>query len=182
MNLRHRPSADHLRIAELSGASACQPGDQELPSKYRAVVLVLFTSLLVSGCYPALKTEQPKLRVTVRDASGAPVPDAAFTLATYRYPFPTAASTTFAKFATDGAGEVRVPRRRDWLVQLALPDGIRSYDWAYCIEKPGYRAVAAVEPDFSEAVTVSLERSTTPSVCKWPAVDQSYYELTVGEP
>jgi hypothetical protein len=146
------------------------------------LVLTLIACAELCACYPALKTEQPKVRLSVRDPSGAPVAGASFTLATNRYPFPMSASTTFATFETDELGMLRVPKRRDWLVQVMLPDGIRWYDWAYCIEKPGYRAVAAVEPDSFRSLEVVLEPSATPSVCKWPTGDESYYQLEVGEP
>lgn len=146
------------------------------------VISVLAVAVATAGCYPALMTQQPDVKLTVRDTRGVPVSGASFTLATYRFPFPTPGTTTFAKFATDAAGGLRVPKRRDLLVQVALPDGGRWYNWAYCIEKPGYRAIAAVEPDLTSDVSVVLEESATPSVCKWPTADQSYYQVEVGEP
>lgn len=146
------------------------------------LVLAFAACGVLCACYPALKTEQPKVRLSVSDAGGMPLAGVSFTLATFRYPFPTARSTTFAKFETDDEGQLRVRQRRDLLMQMALADGSGWYDWAYCIEKPGYRAVVAIEPDFSNEIAVVLQASATPSVCKWPTDEQSYRQVEIGEP
>jgi hypothetical protein len=147
----------------------------------RRVVLVLVGALGLTGCYPALKVVRPKVDLTVRDAGGGAVENAAVTLATFQYPFPFAHSTALTTYQTDAAGALSLRKRRKWLWQVLLPDGVRWYNWAYCIEKSGYRAVAAVEPDFSEPLVVVLEPSATSSVCKWPTDGEAYYQLKVVE-
>ncbi len=148
----------------------------------RRIIAALTVAAVTGGCFPAVTAKQPRVELTVRDERGAPVPGASFTLATYRYPFPMASSTTFAKFETDAAGRLEVRKRRDFYVQVALPDGGRWYGWAYCLEKPGYRAIAAVAPDFSRALSVVLEPSPTPSVCKWLDANQPYNQVAIREP
>lgn len=143
--------------------------------------LAAVTCIVVSGCYPALKVVRPRVDLVVQDSEGKGLQGAAFTLATYHYPFPMASSTTLTTHQTGVAGDLKLNKRRKWLWQIALPDGIRWYDWAYCVEKPGYRAVVAVEPDFTEPIAVMLERSTTSSVCDWPTVDEPYYQVEVVE-
>ena len=136
---------------------------------------------LLGGCYPALEVARPKVELTVVETTGRAVDDATVTLATFRFPFPLAERTAFATYRTDAGGNLRIRKRRKWVWQVALPDGIQWYGWAYCVEKPGYRAVAAVEPDFAEPHTVVLEQSMRRSVCEWPAEDELYHQVEVVE-
>jgi hypothetical protein len=147
----------------------------------RRIVVASIGCVALSACYPALKVMRPRVDLTVRDVSGAAVADATFTIATYRYPFPSARSMSLASYQTERSGVLKLRKRRDWLWQVLLPDGVRWYDWAYCVEKPGYRAVAAVEPDFGEPITVVLEPFPRPSNCDWPTAEEPYYEVEVVE-
>jgi hypothetical protein len=123
--------------------------------------------LWLAGCYPALRTVQPNVKLFVQDAGGHPVVDATFTLATYRYPFPSQATTKFARYKTDSAGALSIPRRSGWQMEILLPDGSAWYAWAYCIEKEGYRAVAVAEASFKKSMTVVLQPHPESSYCEW---------------
>jgi hypothetical protein len=148
---------------------------------WRVIVLASTGCLALGACFPALKVVQPRADFIVRDAAGAAVENAAVTLATFRYPFPFARSTTLATYRTDMTGTVSLRKKRKWLWQVLLPDGVSWYNWAYCVEKPGYRAAAAVEPDFGEPLAVVLEAAAKPSVCEWPGGDEPYHQVEIVE-
>ena len=175
-----RTTSDVGRVIGTRVAASCH-SNRRCVGVWRAG-LVIAVAFVLDGCYPALKVIRPRVDLTVRDAAGAPVENASVTLATFHYPFPSPRSTMLARYETDGAGALSLRKRRKWLWQILLPDGVRWYGWAYCVEKPGYRAVAAVEPDFKGPMTVVLEPSTKTSACKWPVSgDESYYAVEVVE-
>jgi hypothetical protein len=144
-------------------------------------LLAAMAILALSGCYPALRTEQPEVVLRVRDENGRPIKDATFTLATYRYPFPSSRTTTFVTQYTDAGGVVSLSKKRKWQWELLLPDGSAWYGWGFCLEKPGYRAVASADAAFDGAAEVILKESLGPSRCKWPSGRESYYDLKVVE-
>jgi len=145
-------------------------------------LLVAVASIVgLSGCYPVLRTERPKVEVRVRDEHGHPIEDATFTLATYRYPFPTPSATTFLRGRTDAAGVVSLPKKRKWQLEILLPDGSAWYSWRSCIEKPGYRAVASAESKFEGPIEIVLKASAVSSSCKWPGENDAYYDVRVVE-
>lgn len=146
--------------------------------------LLLAVAALVglTGCYPTLRTEQPKLDVRVRDESGRPVRDATVTFATYRYPFPSSTTTTLVTHQTDATGVVSIAKKRRWQVEILLPDGSAWYAWRFCVEKPGYRAFASAETDdFDGPVEVVLSESLLTSSCQWPGRNDAYYDVRVVE-
>lgn len=146
--------------------------------------LVAVAALLgVTGCYPVLRTEQPKFDLRVRDEGDRPIKDATVTFATYRYPWPNSETTAFVTQHTDTAGAVSLSRKRKWQLEILLPDGSAWYAWRYCVEKPGYRAFASTETaDFDGPVEVVLRESSVPSSCKWPGKDdEAYYDVKVVE-
>jgi hypothetical protein len=121
---------------------------------------------------------RPKARFLVQDASGQPIEDATITLATHRMRF---GERVLTQYRTDAAGKVSLRAKHTWKWQILLPDGVTWYEWIYCIDKPGYRPAFEVNPDFSKPVVAVLERSEQRLVCKWPAADQSYWQLSVAE-
>src|SRR4029453_15092487 len=132
----------------------------------KQLVLVVAALAGMTGCYPVLRTQQPKFDLRVRDESGRPVEDAAVTFATYRYPFPSTQSTTLAVHHTDAAGAVSLRKKSRWQMEILLPDGSAWYAWRFCIEKAGYRAFASAEvDDFEGPVDVVLKGSLVPSFC-----------------
>ena len=135
----------------------------------------------LAGCYPALRTVQPEMELVVQDTNGRPVESATFTLATYRYPFPHQRTTNFSRHETDSAGTLAIPRRREWKLEVLLPDGSSWYAWGYCIEKAGYRAIAVAETDFEKPVTAVLQPYVGSSRCKWPTKGEPYYGVAVVE-
>lgn len=137
--------------------------------------------LWLAGCYPAFRTVRPNVNLVVHDVKGAPVENATFTLATYRYPFPSSTTTRFALYETDTTGAVSIPRRGEWQMEVLLPDGSGWYAWGYCIEKAGYRAVAVAETGFEESLTVVLQPHPGSSRCRWPAEGEAYYGVKVVE-
>lgn len=146
------------------------------------IALALGSMLWLAGCYPAFRTVQPRVDLVVLNPAGQPVQGATFTLATYRYPFAVARTTKFARYETDAAGTVSIPRRGDWQMEILLPDGSGWYAWRYCVEKAGYRAIASAEArKFRRPLTVVLEPSQRSSKCKWPGDGESYYDLEVVE-
>jgi hypothetical protein len=147
----------------------------------RNVLIAVTACAGLTGCYPALKVSQPNVRLIVRDAQGEPVQNATVTLATYRNTLPALYPATVATYQTDAAGKLSLRKRRTWEWQLMLPDGMVWYSWAYCIEKPGYRAVASVQPDFSKPDVVVLEQSATASRCKWRSESEWQYQVKIVE-
>lgn len=146
------------------------------------LLVVVLALLGMSGCYPILRTEQPKFHLRVRDESGHPVKDASVMFATYRYPFPSSETTTLVTHHTDAAGVVSLFRKSRWQMQILLPDGSAWYTWRFCIEKAGYRAFASAEAeDFEGPVEVVLKESVVASGCEWPGKNQAYYDLKVVE-
>ena len=148
----------------------------------KQLLLAVAALVGVTGCYPALRTEQPKLDVRVRDESGRPVGDATVTFATYRYPFPSSTTTTLVTNRTDATGIVSIAKKRRWQVEILLPDGSAWYAWRFCVEKPGYRAFASAEADdFDGPVEVVLRESLVTSSCQWPGRNDAYYDVRVVE-
>lgn len=137
--------------------------------------------LCLAGCYPAFRTVQPKVELVVQDSTGRPVGSATFTLATYRYPFPSQTTTKFTRYETDSAGAISIPRRGEWQMEVLLPDGSSWYAWRYCIEKAGYRAIASAETRSIDPLTIVLEPHVGSSHCKWPGEGEAYYRVKVVE-
>lgn len=148
--------------------------------RLRVAVAPLLVACLV-GCYPALKTVQPKTSVTVLDSAGAPVEGAVFTLATYQLPFGSPQTNRYAAFNTDADGKLRIPGKREWQLQVLLPDGVAWYEWGYCVESAGFRAHPAPTAELGKPVVVVLKRSDRPSRCLWPSGNDSYWEVTAQE-
>jgi hypothetical protein len=145
---------------------------------------LLFAAMAIlglSGCYPALRMEQPKIALRVHDESGRPIKDATFTLATYRYPFPNPRTTKLVTQYTDADGVVSLSEKRKLQWEILLPDGSAWFGWGFCLEKPGYRAVASADAAFDGPMEVVLKESPGPSRCKWPSEDEAYYELKLVE-
>jgi hypothetical protein len=146
------------------------------------VLVAVAAMLCATGCYPALRTVQPTAKVVVHDPAGRALENATFTLATYRYPFPSPRSTQLARFQTDSAGAVSIPWRGIVQMEVLLPDGSACYQWGYCIEKAGYGAVAVAEAKFDEPLSVVLQPHPAASRCQWPgAEDDSYWGVKVVE-
>jgi hypothetical protein len=146
-----------------------------------SLIVVMTPCVLLAGCFPAPVPVQPKAQFLVRDANGHPIENAVVTLATHRMPFPSASERTLSHFRTDAAGKVTLKTKRTWELQVMLPDGSSWYEWIYCIEKPGHRAVFSTSPDFGKPVVAFLEYSEKRSACKWPTDDQMYHEVSVIE-
>jgi hypothetical protein len=144
-----------------------------------AHIIVLKFCVGLAGCFPAPVTVQPKAQFLVRDAGGQPIQGASVTLATHRMPFPSNRTRTLRQYETDAAGKVSLRTKRTWEWKVLLPDGSSWYSWIYCIDKPGYRPVFSVQPDFSTTVIATLERSDQRLVCQWPTDNESYYDLRV---
>ena len=145
--------------------------------------LVVACAVVSGGCYPGLPVVQPRSSFTVVTFDGERVHNARVTLATYSWPFPRPTTTLLTTFRTDEAGELNLRTRRKWHWQVALPDASTAYSWGYCVEKPGFHAVAS--PEMHErigAVTVTLEAASAPSTCVWPQDDgQSHSQVAINE-
>jgi len=133
------------------------------------------------ACYPALTAVQPRVDLSVADTSGAPIEDAAFTLATFKQPMPSAANAIRVTYRTDERGYLTLPKRRKWVWQVVLPDGMTWYTWAYCVEKPGYRATAEIDASFGEPIAIVLEDTSAPSECVWPSGDEAYWRVRTSD-
>lgn len=68
-------------------------------------------------------------------------------------------------YLTDQDGKVAIDRQRTWHVQILLPDGDWGYSWSLCVSKAGHRAEVIQQPDFEQAVHISLPASDVTSVC-----------------
>jgi hypothetical protein len=147
----------------------------------KRVLLVFGATLWLAGCYPALRTIQPKTKIVVQDPTGRPLENATFTLATYRLPFASPRTTKFARYETDSTGTILIPRRSEWKMELLLPDGSSWYGWGYCIEKEGYRAIASAQTKLKEPLTLVLQPHPGSSWCKWPGEGESFYAVKVVE-
>lgn len=149
---------------------------------FRRTTLVLGSMLWLAGCYPAFRTVQPGVDLVVLDPAGLAVQGATVTLAAYRYPRAVPATTKFARYETDAAGTVSIPRRGDWQMEILLPDGSSWYGWRYCVEKAGYKAIASAETRrFERPLAVVLEPSRRSSKCQWPAEGEAYYDVKIVE-
>jgi hypothetical protein len=143
--------------------------------------LILGSSIALGGCFPALKPVQPTARVTVVDSRGVAVEGARFTLATFRQPFPLPHATVLTTYRTDRDGRLTLRKKRRWVWQILLPDGVTWYTWAYCIEKPGFKATAVTEPMFEEPITVVLEDAPVASECVWPSERDLYWQVRTSD-
>ena len=162
-----------------NSASRTGPDVRSINSLQKQVAFALASTLWLAGCYPAFRTVQPKVKLMVVDPSGRPVEGATFILATYHSRAPV---TTFAGYETDVAGAVSIPFRGDWRMEALLPDGSSWYVWRYCVEKPGYRAIASEQTRrIKVPLTVVLEPHHGSSQCSRPAEGERYFELEVIE-
>ena len=143
----------------------------------------LVSLVVVGGCYPGLPVVRPSTTIAVVDAEGRAVPDADVTIATFRQPFPFPRSTVRTTYRTNEAGVLNVKQKRKWQLQVMLPDGYGWYTWLYCVEKPGYRAVASTEiEDRIGPITVVLQPSPSRrSLCVWPSEQRPYWEVVVAD-
>ena len=150
----------------------------EMTAPFRSSFLIAALCLGLAGCYPALRTVQPKARFVVQDASQHPIEGATVMLVTRRMWL---GAQTMTPFRTDAAGKISLRATHQWEWQVMLPDGVSWYEWSYCIEKPGYRAVAELKPEFRKPVIVMMERTEKHSACAWPTVDAQPGPMRVVE-
>ena len=136
---------------------------------FRSSFLAAALCLGLAGCYPALRTVQPRARFVVQDASQHPIEGAAVMLGTRHMWF---GAKTLTQFRTDAVGKVSLRATHRWEWQVMGPDGFSWYGWSYCIEKQGYRAVAELNPVFRKPVIVVMERTEKRSACAWPTADE----------
>jgi hypothetical protein len=136
---------------------------------------------VLCACYPALTAVQPRVDLRVTDTRGAPIEDAAFTLVTFKQPFRSAETALRATYRTDESGSLTLPKRRRWVWQVVLPDGMTWYTWAYCVEKPGYKATAESDESFGEPIAIVLEDATAPSACVWPSDNEAYWHVRTSD-
>ena len=121
----------------------------------KQALLVCGSMLLLSGCFPAFRTIQPKVQFVVQDPAGRPVENATFTFATYTGRRPSMMQVD--RYQTSAAGVVSIRKRGKVQLIIAMPDATPTYDWAYCVEKEGYRALAVQWFRPKDRMTVTLE-------------------------
>ncbi|MFJ1300746.1 carboxypeptidase-like regulatory domain-containing protein [Pseudomonadota bacterium AL_CKDN230030165-1A_HGKHYDSX7] len=119
--------------------------------------------LLLTACIPlpVHKTLQPEASMTVRDATGAPLPGATVQLITGAFSrAPQGWERSRSTATTDATGMARFAAEYDWRVEVpGLVHGVTEYGWHWCVAHPGYRtwrtddANVAFEPQAS--VTLS---------------------------
>jgi hypothetical protein len=166
---------------KLRSVSSVADGALSMRLAARRLFLILASSLALGGCYPALKAVQPKVTLTVVDSRGVAIEAASFTLATFRQPFPFPHSTVLTTHRTDHDGRLALRKRREWIWQILLPDGVTWFTWAYCIEKPGFKATAVTAPLFDEPITVVLEDAPLASECVWPGEQEAYWDVRTSD-
>jgi hypothetical protein len=127
--------------------------------------LAIVVSLALTGCYPALRATQPHARFSVQDTDKHPIEGATIMLATWRGWY---GRQTVEEYRTDAAGKFLLPSKHSWEWQIMLPDGRSWYEFSYCIEKPGYRAISEPRPNFRKRLTIVMERTNKHSACAWP--------------
>lgn len=146
----------------------------------KRLLLAMVGLVAVTGCYPAVRKEQPKLDVRIRDEHGHSIRDATVTFATYRHPF--GGMTGFDTYQTDATGVVSIRRKLRWQMEALLPDGSSWYSWQFCVEKPGYQAFASAgSRNFERAMKVVLQASQVPSSCQWLGREGRYHDVRVVE-
>ena len=142
---------------------------------------MVIACMALGACFPALKPVQPRVSLKVTDSRGVALEGARFTLATFRQPFPFPHTTVLTTYHTDRGGSLAVRKKRKWVWQIMLPDGVTWYTFAYCIEKDGYRAIAETEPAFGEPLTVVLADAPGRSECVWPRDGEAYWQVRTTE-
>jgi len=130
------------------------------------IVGLLVASVLLSGCWPALKVVQPRAEVRVTSATGDSI-DAAKVTCVRANVFP-GWHEVLGEYSADANGVVKLPLRLKWHVQVMLPDAYTSYSWAYCVERDGYAAVMAPLKRWHRPPIVVLNPSLTRSTCVPP--------------
>jgi hypothetical protein len=73
--------------------------------------------------------------------------------------------TTPNTFYSSKKGVIKLPSKRDWVIQIPLPDAGRFYGWSFCISKEGYRAkIGHIRPGV-DVPQVVLEGARRLSIC-----------------
>jgi len=124
--------------------------------------------LLLAACVPipVHKTLQPEASITVRDASGAPLPGATVQLITGAYPrAPQGWERSRSTSTTDASGVARFEAVREWLVEVpGMVHGVTEYGWHWCVARPGYRTWRTddAEVAFAPQASVVLSPAAAP--------------------
>ncbi len=127
--------------------------------------LIAAAACVLSACVPVLKTVQPQADIVVQDLDGRPIEGASVHLVRTTYPH--GPREIFA-WSTGVDGIVRIPRHRQWVVQVLIVDGIVSFGFGLCVDKPGFRPFIVEWPDFAVQLIATLEPADAPLLCAWP--------------
>lgn len=142
----------------------------------RRALPILAIAVVLSGCWPELKVAEPRAHIAITDESGAPIDGARVMVITQQYFL---GPTHVHEFLTDSKGVVDLRPQRQWVIEGALPDASVWFDWTFCVEKAGYRAVQAPLEHSRKATAIVLEPSVRKSTCEPP--DQVYPHVRVVE-
>lgn len=141
------------------------------PTMRCAITIAL--SLAVSGCFPASIRALPGSEISVVDAQGSPIENAKLTLATYQDFLRRVVPTAPNSFYSNRKGIIKLPSKRDLVLQVPLPDAYRFYTWEFCISKEGYRATAGGIQAGVRVPQVVLHASDKSSTCHFSAEKRS---------
>ena len=99
-----------------------------------------FVSVGVLGCFPIVVRTQPSIRFSVVDHAGNPIEGATLHLVAYRtHHFSYGQIARRLTLQTRADGRASVSSRFECQLFIPAPDlGADSYDWAWCVDKPGF--------------------------------------------
>lgn len=135
--------------------------------------LIIALAVVTSGCFPAAIRSLPGSTITVVDSQGQPVENASLRLVTYQDFIQRVVPTTPDTFHSNHKGVIKLPSRRDLVIQVALPDAYRFYAWQFCLSKAGYRATIEGIQAGERVPPVVLHASGGTSTCRYSAEKRS---------
>jgi hypothetical protein len=94
-----------------------------------------FTLCSLSACYPAYKTRQPEVNLTIINAQQLPIESAKVVLITRAH---ASGVNDFMVKNSDGNGQVLFNSDKQVEVELAFLHGSLQYFWDICVEKKDY--------------------------------------------
>jgi hypothetical protein len=135
------------------------------------LLLLAILSGCLGGCVIYPRTAQPGITFHVEDDSGKPVTNALVTVSTYLRGFCEGHDAAWTEVKTNDAGIAVVPKKMELALFFAAPEGGSCpLDWAWCVEKKGYRPVmvnALKTRGLLKLEAVTLEKSGPPWEATW---------------
>lgn len=124
-------------------------------------VLVVISTLSLSGCFNRAFVVFPKLDVRVTDRGGVGLADASLTF--YAWSHPHSRLDAEASYSGDAEGRISTPEEVDSeTVTPFLPHGVAEHHWTFCVSVPAYRTLIGSLENLVPGETVKLTLPLTP--------------------